>query len=219
MMRIRQLAFEEEEAQERDNWTFQGKVTRSLTHCYHDYPARRNPQVAGKLLDLFALKPGATLFAPYCGTGTALVEGMVHGYNLLGTDRNPLAPLIARSKMALPSLGCLDRTLAQLLALGMQTEDKTPCAMELEGIRNPSFWFKPNLFRTLTRLRKFVFSIEDPQVRDFFAVAFSETLREASNTRRGEFKLYRYAQEDLDRHQPDPFALQNPPCYANTLSF
>jgi len=36
-----------------DDWTFNGADTRELTHCYHDYPARMIPQVAGKLLDLF----------------------------------------------------------------------------------------------------------------------------------------------------------------------
>jgi hypothetical protein len=56
-----------------DDWTFSGAPTRSLTHCYHDYPARMIPQIAAKLLERFAAQP-VRLFDPYCGTGTSLVE-------------------------------------------------------------------------------------------------------------------------------------------------
>lgn len=48
-----------------EDWTFNGVYTRTLTHCYHDYPARMIPQIAGKLLDRFA-KKGDLLFDPYC---------------------------------------------------------------------------------------------------------------------------------------------------------
>jgi hypothetical protein len=47
-----------------DDWTFRKAKTRELTHCYHDYPARMIPQVAGKLLDLFG-SDSATMFDPY----------------------------------------------------------------------------------------------------------------------------------------------------------
>ncbi|HEX8458924.1 MAG TPA: hypothetical protein VF656_16640 [Pyrinomonadaceae bacterium] len=49
----------EETGEAMDDWTFADAPTRDLTHCYHDYPARMIPQVAGKLLDTFA--PGARL--------------------------------------------------------------------------------------------------------------------------------------------------------------
>jgi hypothetical protein len=38
-------------------------------------------------------------------------------------------------------------------------------------------------------------------------VAFSETVRESSNTRKNEFELYRYDQSKLSNHNPDPFII------------
>src|ERR1700687_5267434 len=80
------------------DWTFNGASTRELTHSYHDYPARMIPQIAGKLLDKFAALDAKLLFDPYCGTGTSLVEGLIRGLDVVGTDLNPLARLIARAK-------------------------------------------------------------------------------------------------------------------------
>ena len=38
-------------------------------------------------------------------------------------------------------------------------------------------------------------------------VAFSETVRYASNTKTGEFKLVRIKSEKLDKHDPDVFGI------------
>ncbi|GDX40600.1 hypothetical protein LBMAG21_08920 [Armatimonadota bacterium] len=207
-MRVNQLSlYEAGEVGEKDDWTFQGAETRSLTHCYHDYPARMIPQIAGKLLDLFAPKHPALLFDPYCGTGTSLVEGMIRGLNVVGTDLNPLARLIARAKTTLPSIEVLDAYVKELWAYLLLPDSEEPLDMTLDGISRPEFWFKPEVFRQLARLRKFVTCIENTEARNFFAIAFSETARESSNTRRDEFKLYRYAESDLERHKPAPFQI------------
>lgn len=203
-----QLLFEEFQHQEED-WTFQGAPTRALTHCYHDYPARMIPQIAGKLLDMFAPKSHAVLFDPYCGTGTSLVEGVVRGFDVIGTDVNPLARLIARAKTNPPPVDILEQHWAEFRAFVCRPVGNEPIVMELEGIKRPEFWFKPEVFRKLASLRTFVLSIKNQEARDFFSVAFSETAREASNTRRGEFKLYRYAASDLERHSPEPYALMS----------
>ncbi len=86
-----------------DDWTFNGVSTRDLTHCYHDYPARMIPQVARKLLELFG-KDAKILFDPYCGSGTSLVEANIRGIDAIGTDLNPLARLIAKTKTSTPDV-------------------------------------------------------------------------------------------------------------------
>src|SRR3989304_4253527 len=95
------------------DWTFNGASTRELTHCYHDYPARMIPQVAGKLLDMFAAVDATLLFDPYCGTGTSLVEGLIRGLNVVGTDLNPLARLIAQAKTSTPDLHEIDHEIVR----------------------------------------------------------------------------------------------------------
>lgn len=187
------------------DWTFATAPTRDLTHCYHDYPARMIPQVAGKLLDTYA--PEANLlFDPYCGTGTSLVEGMVRGINTIGTDLNPLARLISKAKTCTPELSQVKK---QIIELGkFIAATKTVSIPEhISGISRLDFWFKPHIIEKLSLLRSFIDTQSDEAMRLFFKVAFSETVRESSNTRNEEFKLYRYDAERLEKFDPDVFGI------------
>jgi tRNA G10 N-methylase Trm11 len=65
------------------------------------------PQVANRLINLYG-KNAATLFDPYCGTGTSLVEANLNGIDAYGTDINPMARLIAEAKTTIIELEILD---------------------------------------------------------------------------------------------------------------
>jgi DNA modification methylase len=187
------------------DWTFANAPTRDLTHCYHDYPARMIPQVAGKLLDAYA--PGAELlFDPYCGSGTSLVEGMVRGIGVIGTDLNPLARLISKAKTATPDVGKLKKRVAELDAFILSPRNSNAPA-QIEGISRLDFWFKPQVVEKLSILKSFIDELPDEATRLFFQVAFSETVREGSNTRNEEFKLYRYEARRLEHFDPDIFGI------------
>jgi tRNA G10 N-methylase Trm11 len=215
-----QLKFFAEEKTE-DDWTFNGASVRELTHCYHDYPARMIPQIAGKLLDTFATNKDSVLFDPYCGTGTSLVEGFIRGFNVIGTDLNPLARLIAKTKTSTPDLKKLEKEIVRLnkqavttCAYGQGSNVSTACdsgrvslVTEIKGITKLDFWFKKEVIEKLFALKNFIEEIEDDAIQSFFKVAFSETVRESSNTRNSEFKLYRYAPEQLEKFSPDVFGI------------
>lgn len=204
-----------------DDWTFKGASTRELTHCYHDYPARMIPQVAAKLLNRFG-RNAQLLFDPYCGTGTSLVEGMIRGINVIGTDINPLARLIAAGKTSIPDRQKLDRRIkkfyryidawtdSQIASAGRggnRNGRTDPGALTISGISRLDFWFKPIVAAKLSYIRRFVDHIEDSSAKTFFQIAFSETVRESSNTRVGEFKLYRYDEATLKKFNPDVFQI------------
>jgi tRNA G10 N-methylase Trm11 len=187
-----------------DDWTFNGAFTRELTHCYHDYPARMIPQIAGKLLDMFAAADATLLFDPYCGTGTSLVEGLVRGINVVGTDLNPLARLIAQAKTSTPDLSGVDKQIAKFNRFALHPA--TPALVEppnICGISRLEFWFKPQVIERLAQIKEFVDATKGETVCSFFQIAFSETVRESSNTRNEEFKLYRYDAERLKLFNPD----------------
>ena len=187
-----------------EDWTFNGASTRELTHCYHDYPARMIPQIASKLLDMFTPVDGTLLFDPYCGTGTSLVEGFIRGLNVIGTDLNPLARLIAQTKVFPFDLSKLDKELSKfnrfLLRPFTLKQNEWP---EIPGISRIDFWFKPTVIQKLSYLKSYLDRIDDNNSRLFFQVAFSETVRDSSNTRNEEFKLYRYDEQRLKRFNPD----------------
>jgi site-specific DNA-methyltransferase (cytosine-N4-specific) len=189
------------------DWTFANAPTRDLTHCYHDYPARMIPQVAGKLLDAYA--PGAkSLFDPYCGSGTSLVEGMLRGINVAGTDLNPLARLISKAKTAIPDASKLKRLVAELDKFILSPQHREVPA-QISGIGRLDFWFKPQVIEKLGVLKGFIDELPDEATRLFFQVAFSETVREGSNTRNEEFKLYRYEAGRLEHFDPDIYGIIN----------
>ncbi len=190
-----------------DDWTFNKASTRELTHCYHDYPARMIPQVAGKLIDNFGLS-AKYLFDPYCGSGTSLVEANIRGINAIGTDLNPLARLVSLAKTSRPMIDFLESQIVNFSKLVLIDKlHKIKEHKEIYGITNLDFWFKPEVVERLLIIRDFIQDIDNEEVRLFFQVAFSETVRESSNSRNGEFKLYRYDEEKLAKFHPDVFSL------------
>ncbi|MBK6698172.1 MAG: hypothetical protein IPG50_39210 [Myxococcales bacterium] len=74
-------------------------ATRAHVHGFHTYPARLHPDTASRLVRDFA-PAGGRVLDPFCGSGTVLVEGMLAGRNVVGTDLNPIAVLLARLKSA-----------------------------------------------------------------------------------------------------------------------
>lgn len=219
MLKVTQLAFlkRAESPDNNDDWTFNGASTRELTHCYHDYPARMIPQVAGKILDWFG-NDAKLLFDPYSGTGTSLVEGTIRGINVVGTDLNPLARLIAKAKTSAPDLRLVDKQTSKFskFVIGY-TPSPLAIPPVVHGISRLSFWFKESIVEKLYWLREFIQSIEDESVRLFFQIAFSETVRESSNTRNEEFKLYRYNAEKLALFNPDVFGIMSQKLHRNRM--
>jgi len=191
-----------------DDWTFNGAPTRELTHCYHDYPARMIPQVAGKLLDTFG-QGAELLFDPYCGTGTSMVEALIRNINAAGTDLNPLARLISQAKTTLINKRVLKTELRTFYnhLTSARSRSYRNAPSEILGVTRLDFWFKPKVIAKLAYIDKFIKRIKNQKVKLFFQVAFSETVRESSNTRTAEFKLYRYDPKRLNRFNPDVFGI------------
>jgi site-specific DNA-methyltransferase (cytosine-N4-specific) len=190
-----------------DDWTFRSADTRQLTHCFHDYPARMIPQIAGKLITMYGAS-ARRIFDPYAGSGTTLVEGFVRGIDVFGVDLNPLARLIARSKVTALDINEVDEACAALAKyLTSHPKGASDVPDSIPGISNLSYWFKPAVVRHLSAVLRFVRGIANPDLRQFMEVALSETIREASNSRIREFKLYRYGPEQLVRWSPDVYAL------------
>lgn len=96
-----------------------------LTHNFYRYPARFSPQFARAAIQAFS-SPGDLVLDPYMGGGTAVVEALAVGRDVVGNDLNSLAAFIARVKVTalkpvdvkaiqkwlldeVPLLGCNDR--------------------------------------------------------------------------------------------------------------
>ena len=187
-----------------ESWDFRESDTKEYTHCFHTYPAMMIPQIARKLLKEYGIE-GGWLLDPYCGTGTSLVEASLFGMHSTGCDINPLVRLIATVKLSPVCLSALDETLSKLNKNLFQIEcreSNLPNA-PIPNIPNLTYWFSDEVIRTLVCLRVGISRVKDKALQNFILVAFSETVREVSYTRNGEFKLYRMPTNKLKDFKPD----------------
>jgi len=177
------------------NWDFKKADTKELTHGLHTYPAMMIPQIARRLIYLYGNK-AKTLLDPFMGSGTSLVEASLtpHIEEAYGFDLNPLAFLISKVKTTPINAKVLDEELSKII----NSEEHN----EIPKFKNIEFWFKPKVIEQLATIKTAINEIKDKNIKDFFWVAFSETIRNVSNTRNGEFKLYRMSEEKLKKHNP-----------------
>lgn len=188
-------------------WDFRSSDTKEYTHCFHNYPAMMIPQVARALLDRYGVE-GGWLLDPYCGTGTSMVEASVYGMNAVGCDINPLVRLIASAKTEPQSLDTLDEHLSDLdnALIRHRFSGVSMCSSWLPQVLNMEYWFSDSVMADLSVIRRYIVAISDVIVRNFLWVAFSETVRECSYTKNGEFKLVRMPVQRMETHNPDVFA-------------
>jgi len=189
------------------SWDFRGSDTKYSNHGFHTYPAMMIPQIARRLIETYG-KDAKVLLDPFMGSGTAVLEATLHKNftKAYGIDINPLAILISKVKTTPIKSDTLSNEYKKLVSKcveGLNEINLGNAEIETPNFFNIDFWFKPNVIRELTIIKNNIELIEDPKIKNFFYVAFSETVRNVSNTRNSEFKLYRMNEEMLKKHNPN----------------
>lgn len=67
------------------------------THNFYRYPARFSPAFAAAAIECFS-EPGDLVGEPYMGGGTAVVQAMAMGRNVVGNDLNSLSAFVTKVK-------------------------------------------------------------------------------------------------------------------------
>jgi len=191
-----------------ESWDFRTADTKRYTHGFHSYPAIMIPQVAGRLIDTHCKDP-KLLFDPYCGSGTSLVEAYLRGIDSIGTDLNPLARLLSRVKTTILDKKELDKYILNFSNMAFSHGFGVPINSEhqIPNLTNIDFWFDKRVQKKLAFIKNFINNIKNEPIKNFFNVAFSETVRESSWTRNGEFKLYRMTEKQMMNFNPDVFSI------------
>jgi len=197
---------------EREDWTFAGKNTKYLTHGFHPYPARMVPYIAKRVIERLAKNTDDVVFDPFCGSGTVLVEAIVHNRNAIGYDINPLAILIAKAKTTPINPKILRDYIENVLTKIKKDTSEYPPPSD---IPNLYYWFKPNVVRELSKILYHIKNIRDESIYNFFATAFSYTVWKVSNARKGEYKLYRMPEKELKRWNPNVIRVFSEILYQN----
>ena len=98
-------------------WDFKEDDTREYTHGIHSYPAMMVCQISRNIIKIMkGIMPISSLFDPFSGSGTVLVEGLLSGIpNVVGNDINPLALFLAKVKTTQLDISMLQSAANKLL--------------------------------------------------------------------------------------------------------
>jgi hypothetical protein len=186
-------------------YDFIGQSYSTVYPNLHKYPATMLPQIGIEILKELNVKSGR-LLDPYCGSGSSFACGLecslteMHGF-----DINPLAVLISKVKFTKVSVNKLIDIKKELRnnIYEFLKDEKNIKTLQRPQITNIDFWFSKAVIDNLIVIKHFIEQIEDKNIRRFFLIPFSETVRECSYTRNNEFKLFRMKSEDILNFNPD----------------
>lgn len=173
----------------------------------HKYPATMIPQVGIELFKELGINRGR-LLDPYCGSGSSFIVGLDRRLSEMdGCDINPLAVLIARAKFTKIDIESLENMKQRLRSdvYEFSKNEENFTSLKTPDYTNIHFWFSKEVLLKLTILRNFIDLVKDDDIKRFFWVPLSETIRECSWTRSNEYKLFRMKPEELLNFNPDVF--------------
>lgn len=187
---------------ENEYWSFRGRAARRQTQGLIQYPAMMVPAMQAVLVKAVARADRriASVFDPFAGSGTTLVECMRLGLDYTAQDINPLAVLFCRTKagpfhthrLAGSARDVVDRATADR---GRRIEADFP------GLNK---WFCPVAIKELSRIRRAIRRVDHPWCRRVLWTGLAETVRLTSNSRTSTFKLHVRSAEDLASRNVSP---------------
>lgn len=183
------------------DWDFKGSDTQYATHGMHTYLAAMVPALAKRLVEKYVPENGK-LLDPFCGGGAVVVEGVLKDIPSSGIDINPLAVLITKAKTHKLDEQQLNHTLNEVYESALNYNGPELTFPEQYKI---DYWFKDYMYKPLTGLKYAIDSIKSENVRTFFEVVFSATIRDVSLTYRNEQRLRRFVPKDLEKFNPNVF--------------
>jgi hypothetical protein len=149
-----------------------------FTHRFHPYPAKLFLNIPLFFLNCSQLmQPGATVYDPFCGSGTVLVEGLVRGAVVEGADSNPLARLITSAKTAPLSREEVDAGI-DLIWANLPARKSIPP----DGSIDLERWFGDKALSQLSRLGKALEAVPSGPTERFFKACFSAVVSRVSLT-------------------------------------
>jgi DNA modification methylase len=184
-----------------EDLSFAGYDSQYSLHALHPYVAAINPPLVKKLIETYVPK-GESILDPFCGGGGVLLEATLHGNPNAGGDVNPLSIILSKAKTTYIEQSELQKAFTQIMKLAeSHTKDKIEIHPQLE------FWFKSESIPFINSLIHSINSVtkNNLKLNNLFKSIFSATVRDVMLTYRGEVRLRKLRESDLDKFNPDVF--------------
>ena len=176
-----------------------GAVTTKLhlTQGFHPYPQRLHPHIPQTLLH--EARKGSLLYDPFMGSGTVLLEGLLKGMRVMGSDLNPMASQITRERCRWLSLRNAQRVWTEVETIRESIESDK---LGTQLVNHPySKWlqnlYPPHLLVEMLHWFDRIGQLRNPAIRESLRTVFSSLvyrftpnsgeLRRKSRVSRGQF--------------------------------
>lgn len=169
-------------------WSETGIKARPNLHGLLRYPAMMVPCMQGDIIDAVLGVAGKTCHVvdPFVGSGTVMTEALLRGIDFTGIDINPLAILVCEAKAAIDR-GVNAAGAANEVIHAIRFDTNESVDVNFSGLNK---WFVPQAASQLSKIRRAIIAVNDPESRKVLWVAFAETIRQTSNSRTSTYKLH-----------------------------
>ena len=89
--------------------SFRGEPLLRDRHRIHSYPAMLHPLLLDHLIETHIDNTRGVILDPFCGSGVTLLQGIMHGHDVVGLDINPIALRISKAKTTIYDEGTFKR--------------------------------------------------------------------------------------------------------------
>jgi len=160
------------------------KDPKYATHGLHKYKGKFYPQLARSLFNLADLSPGHTIFDPFCGSGTVLLESYLNGFLGKGFELNPLAIKISKVKTSILQVDpyLVDKRIGEFIdRLDDISSDESNRDIFDEGvIEELDSWFPAPVVNKLGWALSAIDEISQPDIRELLEICVSSIVRKVS---------------------------------------
>ncbi|KRM87640.1 DNA methyltransferase [Lacticaseibacillus thailandensis] len=167
------------------SWDFRG-FKKSGIHSLGKYPATMVAEMQFKLLKEWTTGTNQVVLDPFMGSGTSLVEAQRLGFDAIGIDINPYAVLLSQVKThnyGDVNWHALKARLSERLFFNHGS-------IENWHFSNIDKWFRPDIIRSLTKVRNAILHEDDIWIRRYLWICMSEVIYYHSNDRTSTFKMH-----------------------------
>lgn len=178
------------------DWDFHGALSSYGLHRLHWYPGTFIPQIPAYLIEILSRK-GETVYDPFCGVGTCLVEAVRLGRRAIGTDINAIATMVTKAKITFFRPATLrkhckrlrDRIFESCDKYGLEhgeplfasgNTSRTPSIEDKYSILKP--WYHGDTWRQMLAIRELI-DAEHGRIRTVFDAVFSHIAKRCCSQR------------------------------------
>lgn len=151
----------------------------SYTHGMFKYPCKFIPEIPRWAITKFLNNQSEIVFDPFCGSGTTLLEANVNGIKAYGTEIDNVAKLIINVKTTMFNIEQIKRLKIEFdNIIDFLSDDSkeyfTPAISNLEH------WFPQDTIIELGRIKKYIETIDDAKIRNFFELCMISIIKKVS---------------------------------------